>query len=367
MVSLTTALAVAVIGGSQYVGAAPTSLKSLNQAFLRAAQEIRRHQNPDGSWATLSTPHPQFQAPFSPHVNVFVPSLIVDLLEPVAHDAGLTDVVDRGRSFLRQQIEDTGLVRYMGKRGQPGQPGVAPPGCETPADSDDTALVWRLAPGHDATLLQSARRVLEHYRTADGLYKTWLADEDAHRCFHTKYPGQEPNPADVGIQMHLYLFFVQHDREAAHKLCTALRPRIGDERIWVWYTMAPLVPLLREAELTRAGCSIRVPDARVRRAPPGQQPYIRLGQRLAEILLGQEPRDIGKSLETLGSFAGENLTRIEKSPPLLYHNDLSWPSSEAGYYWSEEVGYALWLRTYVELARRQPGRLSLPGRSGRPS
>jgi hypothetical protein len=31
-------------------------------------------------------------------------------------------------------------------------------------------------------------------------------------------------------------------------------------------------------------------------------------------------------------------------PPLLYHNDLS--ASVKRFYWSEDVGYALWLRLY---------------------
>ena len=313
---------------------------------------------------TVSTPRPVFEAAFSPHVNVFVPSLIVDLLEPIAEETGLTDVVERGRRFLQAQIEDTGLARYMGKRGQPGQPGVAALGCETPADADDTALIWRLAPGDNPAALQSARGVLERYRTPDGLYKTWLADERAYRCFHTKYRGRERNPADVGIQMHLYLFFARYDRDAAQRLCTALRARMDDDRIWVWYTVAPLVPLVREAELTRTGCVVRVSDDRLRRAAPGQESYIRLGQRLAELL---RKGKLNAPIGSLAALAADGLARVESRPPLLYHNDLSWPPAESGYYWSADVGYALWLRTYVELARREPKRLSLPALPGKRS
>jgi hypothetical protein len=44
-------------------------------------------------------------------------------------------------------------------------------------------------------------------------------------------------------------------------------------------------------------------------------------------------------------------------PPLLYHNDLT--ATVSRYYWSEDVGYALWLRLYDEYSH--PGRPHLAG------
>jgi hypothetical protein len=35
---------------------------------------------------------------------------------------------------------------------------------------------------------------------------------------------------------------------------------------------------------------------------------------------------------------------------MLYHNDLT--ASTSRFYWSEDFGYALWLRLYLENARR---------------
>ena len=86
----------------------------------------------------------------------------------------------------------------------------------------------------------AARREIERYRTNDGLYRTWLADERTYRCFYTRYAGSQWNPPDVAVEMHVYLFLAGHDSAAAGRLCEALRRRMDDDHIWVWYTVAPL-------------------------------------------------------------------------------------------------------------------------------
>jgi hypothetical protein len=45
-------------------------------------------------------------------------------------------------------------------------------------------------------------------------------------------------------------------------------------------------------------------------------------------------------------LAKEDFAALRQEPPLLYHNDLS--ASVPRYYWSEDFGYALWLRLYYE-------------------
>lgn len=333
----------------------------LSEKFLQASLALRRHQDAEGAWLTYSTPLPVFRDPMTPHTNVFVPALIIDMLDPVAAETGLGDVLERARRFLRAQIEDTGLVRYFGKRGFPGQPHMpSQPGCETPPDLDDTSLIWRIAPPDDPSLVSSVLRAVELQRTGDGLYGTWLSNPDVYRCFHEKYRGRDVNPADAGVLMHLYLFLARHDAEAARKLCEALQARIDDERIWVWYTVAPLMPIVREADLARAGCPIRVPPERLRHAPPGQELYLELGLDLRDILLDQEPPPIGQSIEILRRLAEDGFAELCKNPPAIYNNDPTWPPSESGTYWSQDLAYALWLRTYVEAARRSPGSLTLP-------
>jgi hypothetical protein len=60
-------------------------------------------------------------------------------------------------------------------------------------------------------------------------------------------------------------------------------------------------------------------------------------------------QDIGNLLVRLGS---DDFAELRRSPPLLYHNDLT--ATVRRFYWSEEFGYALWLRLY-EAARVEAG------------
>jgi hypothetical protein len=81
-------------------------------------------------------------------------------------------------------------------------------------------------------------------------------------------------------------------------------------------------------------------------------------RRLAETM--ESPQDanvrqaIGNLLVRIGS---DDFAQLRRSPPLLYHNDLS--ATVTRFYWSEDVGYALWLRLY-EAARVETGQRHQP-------
>src|SRR5262249_44516045 len=160
------------------------------------------------------------------------------LLAPVESSENLGNSLQLARQYLTAQIEPSGLVRY---HGAPNAPGIGTLGCVITPDADDTALVWRLAPG-DVRLLPTALATLKQYRTDDGLYRTWLAPQDAYQCIN---PGLDPNPADIAIQMHVLLLLAKAEPPAARALCKALRSAVGDDRLWVYYSNAPLVPLIR--------------------------------------------------------------------------------------------------------------------------
>ena len=51
----------------------------------------------------------------------------------------------------------------------------------------------------------------------------------------------------------------------------------------------------------------------------------------------------------LEALAADDFAAVRRSPPLLYHNDFT--ASVPRFYWSEDFGYALWLRLYF--AHRQ--------------
>jgi len=346
-------LAVAVGAGVSLRGRAGAStVESLRPAAARAAAALRAHQLADGSWPTALTTGQVFEGPGA-EVNAFVPSMIVDLLGPVAAeaglaDAGLSEAMARGRAWLTSRIEPSGLVRYLRV-----PESAVRAGYEIPPDTDDTALVWRLAPGKDAALRAAALRTIEGYRAEDGLYRTWLASYDEARGYYETHYGERPeNPADVCIQLHLLLWLAEEDPRAARRLHGALAPRMGDERIWVYYRVAPFVPRLREVDLALAGYPLRVPAARLQDLPEAQAPYLELAELRRRMLLNEEPEAArAAALRTLERLAADDFAAIERAPPLLYHNDFN--AVPPCFYWSADVGYALWLRCWADAAQHQ--------------
>jgi hypothetical protein len=304
-----------------------------------AADVVTSRQQVPGYWLTSYTNQPRFQdRQFE--MNTFLTSLMIDILNPVAAEAGLAESLQRARHHLASQIEDGGLVRYHGR---PDAPTIATLGCVITPDADDTALVWRIAPAARAELLPAALATLERYRTQEGLYRTWLAPKDRYECINQ---GADPNPPDVAIQMHLVMFLAKADPPAAHALCRALGATIGDERIWVYYRTAPLIPMLRQADLARAGCPLEVPASRLRTSVPGQEDWIAAGQLLQRLQgIGGAPNP-AEVIDLLGRISQNGFSSLRGDPPLLYHNDLT--ASASRFYWSEEFGYALWLRLYFE-------------------
>jgi hypothetical protein len=332
------------VGDAGDAGGGAGAADSLPAAARGAAAALRAHQQPGGYWLTTYTPRPRFAEPRR-EMNTFLTAMIVDLLDPVAAPAGLGESLLRARRHLTAEIEASGLVRYHGR---PDAPEIGALGCAITPDADDTALVWRLAPSGDPALLARVLAVLRRYRTAEGLYRTWLAPREEYRCID---PGRDPNPADVGIQMHVYLFLAGADPPAARALCAVLRNAVADDRIWVYYKATPLVPLLRQADLLQAGCPLRIPAARLAdpRGVPGQEAWLAavrllVRQRGAD---GKRP-DGAETHALLASLAQDGFAALRRTPPLLYHNDFT--GSTPRFYWSEDFGYALWLRLYLATA-----------------
>src|SRR5262249_6703032 len=143
-----------------------------------AAASLRSHQQPAGFWLTSHTTTPRFANPMK-EMNTYVTSVMIDLLDPVADAAGLADSLARARRHLTDQIESTGLIRYHGR---PDGPTIPALGCVITPDSDDTALVWRIAPSSRQDLMSRAMSTLKQYRTSDGLYRTWLAPRPEYTC-----------------------------------------------------------------------------------------------------------------------------------------------------------------------------------------
>ena len=317
----------------------PASGPELDAMAKRAAQLLRERQAGHGYWLTSFTNGLRYEAPRQ-EMNTFLTSMLVDLLAPVARQQDLDDVVEHARQHLVAQIESNGLVRY---HGLPDGSTIGTLGCVITPDSDDTALVWRIAgQGAGKPRQQPMLAELARYRDARGLYRTWLAPQMQYQCID---PGSDPNPTDIGIQMHVYLMLRKLDPPAAQNLCDALQRSFWDGNIWVYYTKSPLVPYLRSAELRRLGCTIPLPMERLALPVAGQEIWSRVVQRLVEIMASPQDADARQAIRNLLARIGsDDFALLRRSPPLLYHNDLS--ASVKRYYWSEEFGYALWLRLY---------------------
>lgn len=320
--------------------------RDLAHAARLAAGRLAERQQSAGYWLTKFTDVPRFEHPRD-EMNTFTTALMIDVAAPVAEAAGLTRVLARARDFLTDQIEAGGLVRYHGR---PDAPTIGRLGCAITPDADDTALVWRIAPGQRSELLSTALATLDRFRTADGLYRTWLAPRESYQCID---PGRDANPADIAIQIHVLMLLTQADAPAARALCQALQKRAADDDIWVYYKMAPPIVLLRLAALRKAGCPLQLPPTRLQTEVPGQEVWVEAAQVLQRMDGGEDRHpDHARTAELLRKLADNDFSLLARTPPLVYHNDLT--ASVHRFYWSEELGYALWLRLYFENERARP-------------
>lgn len=343
-------LTIRMAGGVAPPAAGESKLPAdLEAGFRTAAAQLREHQQAEGYWLTAYTSETRFHEP-RPEMNTFLTALLVDLLNPLAATSGLEDSLQRARRHLTSQIESGGLVRYHGR---PDGAGIGTLGCAITPDTDNTALVWRLAPDQDRSRLTAALATIDRYRTRNGLYRTWLAPREGYQCLD---PGRDPNPADIVIQMHLLQLLSDVRPPAGRALCEALRSVVDDDRIWVYYRKTPLIPSLRLADLRRAGCALTLSESRTRTDVPDQQIWVSVGRLLTnETNSAGSPPDATLIRAVLRELARDDFAFIRMNPPLLYHNDLT--ATVPRYYWSEDVGYALWLRLYDGYTHSRSGDL----------
>ena len=90
-------------------------------------------------------------------------------------------------------------------------------------------------------------QTLQRYRTDDGLYRTWLAPQKQFECID---PGSDPNPPDIGIQIHILLWLAHASQVRGRLTLDAGAVRAVTQRN---------ASLLEEMEQTRK--SNALPDA----------------------------------------------------------------------------------------------------------
>lgn len=311
---------------------------SLSAAADRAAAALSERQESSGFWLTDFTQAPVFDAP-QVELNTYLNAMILDVAGPVDAAAGIAPALDKARVFLARQIEANGLVRY---HGLPDAPGIGVLGCAITPDADDTALVWRVAPGEDRSRLVPAIAGMKRHKRSDGLYRTWLAPRAQYQCLD---PGRDPNPADLTIQMHVYLMLAKEAPDDARNLCRALTGRTGDDALWAYYDLTPTAPIYRLGDMRRAGCAVNLPPERLKARVKGQEIWVRAAALVQS--LDQQPRSGATAADVdrvLREIARDDFAMMRQNPPLLYHNDRT--ATVPRYYWSRDFGYALWLRLY---------------------
>jgi hypothetical protein len=307
------------------------------------ARRIADRQKPPGYWLTSYTGYIAYKSP-QQEMNTFTTSMMVEVLGPVAEAAGLSENLARARLHLSSQIEANGLVRYHGR---PDAPTIASLGCVITPDSDDTALVWTLAGDPKGRTPKEALDFLNAYRTPQGLYRTWLAPRDQYSGIDA---GVDPDPADIGIQLDVALFLAKCDPPAARSLCDVIRQHT-DNRNWIYYELTPLVPILQAAELRRLGYAVTLQIEKLQASTPGQEIWVRASRLLAHYLAGENPEPAQQETrELLREISRDDFLVLRSEPPLFYHNDLT--AKYRRFYWSEEFGYAIWLRLFLELDPR---------------
>jgi hypothetical protein len=336
-------------GESAAVAQEPVPASELDAMAARAAALLRDRQSGEGFWLTAYTKGLQYEAP-QQEMNTFLTSILVDFLSPIASRENLSDAIERARRHLTAQIEGNGLVRY---HGLPDGATIGTLGCVITPDADTTSLAWRISGlgAHDPRMRRMLAKLAE-YRDARGLYRTWLAPQKDYQSLD---PGRDPDPTDIGIQLHVYLMLRKFDPPAAENLCQALQRSLGDEDIWPYYAKAPLIPYLRSAEVRQLGCQIPLPTERLALPAKGQEIWSEAARLLVETKTSPESSDAQNATgNLLARISKDDFALLRSSPPLLYHNDMS--ATVKRFYWSEDFGYALWLRLY-ETDRLEPGRL----------
>lgn len=141
------------------------------------------------------------------------------------------------------------------------------------------------------------------------------------------------------------MLLAQEDPPAAAALCRALTTKMEDAALWVYYSGAPPMIMLRLADLDKLNCPLQFPASVMQTSAPGQDIWIEAARLLWQMqgkqVSSETYAEVGNLLLRL---AAQDFAMMAVAPPLLYHNDLT--ATVGRFYWSADIGYAMWLRIY---------------------
>ena len=270
-------------------------------------------------------------------MNTYLTSLLVDLLDPLAAAAGLGDSVQRARRHLTgaDRGQRTGALsrpprrprhRHAGLRDHAGHRRHGARLADRAAAGSSTALRPRSRPSTatarpTASIAPGSRRATAISASIRAAIRTRPTSPSRCTCCSC---------------------CCRSSRRQAARCARRSRRHLDDDRIWVYYQRSPLVPILRTTRSRARRLPAELPASRMRTAfrasRSGCRSSVAGARTAAEATAGRgggRPRCCASSPATTSRSCAQ-------SPPLLYHNDLT--ATVPRYYWSEDVGYALWLR-----------------------
>lgn len=340
---------------------AASPIERLYPAIASARTLLAEAQRPSGDWVPELTRQPVYQDA-QPDPQVTATGLVLSVLRPIAEPLCLQEVVARASTFLWNQIEPTGLVRFYGrdevlKKAEPG----APPRLAMNADLGDTALTWLVAmPIERREKFTEMVAHIRQFKDDAGMFKTWLEAEDTA---YVKKLGR--NPVDVQLLFEVYLLLQgeRHAMDTAEQVCDFLQKNVNTQRYWVWFRNGPLAPLLTLYDMDLAGCPLPIDETLLQPTAAEQASYywlaqtaIRLNRTEYGTLSAEELTAIAARLSTL---AQNDFEGMRKHPPLVFNMEVMRGAPE-GYYWSWPFGVALWLRVAERLERFAAAPLERP-------
>jgi len=315
--------------------------EDLGENARKAAARIREHQQGQGYWLRPTPPRRAFTSAAGD--EYFSHRAPVDSARPSVYRRRFEDTLRRARAHLTAQIEAGGLVRYHG-------------GLTVPASGlwvchyaryDDTALVWRLAPAPDRARLATALATIDRYRTPGGS----IAHGSRRVSLPVPRSGRDPNPTDIAIQMHLLLLLSEVRPAAGRALCDCSSARRQRRSGLGLLSKGAADSDPSSARRPPRGVQARVAGARLHTGVPDQQIWTFIA-RPARFPFDAWRLSSRRVLirAVLRELARDDFALIQTNPPLFYHNDIT--ATVPRYYWSEDLGYALWLRLYDRYEHR---------------
>ena len=114
----------------------------------------------------------------------------------------------------------------------------------------------------------------------------------------------------------MLMLLAEADPSAAHALCDVLQRRKADADLWVYYKMAPIIPILRMIDARKAGCPLQMPSSRLQSTVAGQEVWVEAAELLRRLEGGAVSNvNYSETNELLHKLAADDFSLLARVPP----------------------------------------------------